>query len=219
MGSGVSQDFWFRDGPEAPNWKSAYLNIAAGLAGPAGGMVSNWMSAIDDFNNGDNLKAFEKLTPAMFRGIVTDIRYEKEGVRGIGLDPVKDSTKFTQFQYFMQALGYKTAPLAQKLSDNFAIKEIVHKVENQRSSLLRSLLRADELGTQREFNKVLDRIDRFNAMYPDREIEDENIEAAFDRREKMLEDTERGLYVPEGYEDLYKLGRQSDKALRKEERK
>ena len=219
MGSGVSQDFWFRDGPEALNWKSAYLNIAAGLAGPAGGMVSNWVSAIDDFNNGDNLKAFEKLTPAMFRGIVTDIRYEKEGVRGMGLDPVKDSTKFTQFQYFMQALGYKTAPLAQKLSDNFAIKEIVHKVENQRSSLLRSLLRADELGTQREFNKVLDRIDRFNAMYPDREIEDENIEAAFDRREKMLEDTERGLYVPEGYEDLYKLGRQSDKALRKEERK
>jgi hypothetical protein len=81
------------------------------------------------------------------------------------------------------------------------------------------LLRADELGTQKEFNKVLDRIDRFNAMYPDREIEDENIDAAFDRREKMLEDTERGLYLPEGYESLYKLGRQSDKALRKEERK
>jgi hypothetical protein len=219
MGSGMSQDFWFRDAPEAPNWKSAYLNMAAGLAGPAGGMVSNWMSAIDDFNNGDHLKAFEKLTPAMFRGIVTDIRYEKEGVRGMGLDPVKDSTKFTQFQYFMQALGYKTAPLAQKLSDNFAIKEIVRKVEGQRSSLLRSLLHADELGTQKDFNKVLDRVDRFNAMYPDREIEDENIDAAFDRRDKMLEDTERGLYVPEGYESLYKLGRQSDKALRKEEQR
>lgn len=219
MGSGMSQDFWFRDGPEAPNWKSAYLNMAAQLAGPAGGMVSNWMSAIDDFNNGDNLKAFEKLTPAMFRGIVTDIRYEKEGVRGMGLDPVKDSTKFTQFQYFMQALGYKTAPLAQKLSDNFAIKAIVQKVENQRGALLRNLLRVDELGTQKEFNKVLDKIDRFNAMYPDREIEDEAIDAAFNRREKMLEDTERGLYIPEGYEDLYKLGRQSEKALRKEERK
>ncbi len=219
MGSGMSQDFWFRDGPEAPNWKTAWLNTAAGLAGPAGGMVSNWVSAIDDFNNGDNLKAFEKLTPAMFRGIVTDIRYEKEGVRGMGLDPVKDSTKFTQFQYFMQALGYKTAPLAQKLSDNFAIKAIVQKVENQRGALLRNLLRVDELGTQKEFNKVLDKIDRFNAMYPDREIEDEAIDAAFDRREKMLEDTERGLYIPEGYEDLYKLGRQSEKALRKEERK
>ena len=218
MGSGMSQDFWFRDGPEAPNWKAAYLNMAAQLAGPAGGMVSNWISAIDDFNNGDHLKAFEKLTPAIFKGIVTDVRYEKEGVRGMGLDPVKDSKKFTQFQYFMQALGYKTAPLAQKLSDNFAIKAIIQKVENQRSSLLRSLLRADELGTQKDFNKVLDRVDRFNAMYPDREIEDENIEAAFERREKMLEDTERGLYVPEGYESLYKLGRQSDKALRKEER-
>jgi len=216
IGKNVSQDFWFHDGPDAPNWKEAWARVIAEGVGPVGGMVSNWMNAIDEYNKGHTLKAWENLVPALFRGIVTDLRYAKEGVRGMFGDIIKSKSQFTDFQYFMQSLGYKTAPLAQKLADNFAIKQIVQKVENKRKSLMSKLLDADEIGTMKQFNKVLDDIDKFNAMYPDREIEDENIDAAFEHREKMLEDTERGLYLPEEYDRLERLTRGSNKALRKE---
>jgi len=219
MGKGISQDFWFRDGPEAANWKEAWARVAADIGGPAAGMISNWMSAIDDLNKGHYLQMWEKLVPALFRGIVTDIRYSQEGVRGMFGDIIKDKNKFTDFQYFMQALGYKTAPLAQKMADNFAIKQVIKHVENQRKSLMSKLLDMDEVGTTKDFNKVLDQIDTFNAMYPDRAIEDKNINDAFKHREKMLKQTERGLYVPEEYDRLFRLTRESSRALREESAK
>ena len=219
MGKGVSQDFWFRDNPEATNWKEAWSRVLADTAGPAGGMVGNWMTAIDEYNKGHYVKTWENLVPALFRGIVTDIRYSQEGVHGAFGDIIKDKNKFTDFQYFMQALGYKTAPLAQKMADNFAINQIRKHVETTRKSLVSKMLDADEVGTTKDFNKVLDQIDRFNAMYPDRTIEDKDVNGAFKHREKMLKETERGLYLPEEYDRLHRLTRESNRALREESAK
>ena len=209
--SGLSlNNMWFRDAPEASSWKDAYAqNATAFFGGPAYGLGESWATGIDDINKGDTLKGMEKLTPALFRGGLTALRYSNEGaVSSIG-SPIKSMDEFTYWQLAAQVAGYKSTGMARLTEDNFAITQQMKQINGQRSKLLGDLNRAAVMDRESDFEKAVDNVVNFNIKYPTREIEMDDIDNAIDRRIEMLSNSNRGVYVPDDFLQLEVLRERS----------
>jgi hypothetical protein len=211
-------NMWTRDAPEASSWKDAYGQTIGSFLGPAYGLGQSWATAIDDINKGDMLKGLEKLSPALTRGIIADIRYKKEGaVSPIG-DTIKESTEFTNAQLLAQALGYKTTGLADRMNELFLVNQERKKIEGQRQQLLSALNRAAVMERDADFDEIDEKIDDFNMKYPqaDLRIDYEDKERALEKRREMLRKSERGYASDKRFQDLDVLQEPSLNKLERE---
>ncbi len=219
--SGISMDFWLKDSHSAPNWKNAYVDFIMSHLGPGIGAWGTAASGIDDFAKGDYKKGVEKMVPAFFRGSITASRYATEGAKtGIGAE-IKEADEFTNAQLAMQALGYKTTGLAELTADNFAITQMKQAIKLERQGLLSELNHAAIYDDDEAFDKVRDKIDNFKDRYPDPKISisNEEVQNALKARQKLLDKSERGLYVEKEYQDLEDLREHSLKMLEAETKK
>ena len=211
-------NMWTRDAPEASSWKDAYGQTIGSFLGPAYGLGQSWATAIDDINKGDTLKGLEKLSPALTRGIIADIRYKKEGaVSPIG-DTIKESTEFTNAQLLAQALGYKTTGLADRMNELFLVDQERKKIEGQRQQLLSALNRAAVMERDADFDEIDEKIDDFNMKYPQANlrIDYEDKERALEKRREMLRKSERGYASDKRFQDLDVLQEPSLNKLERE---
>lgn len=215
--SGLSlNNMWLRDAPEASSWKDAYGQTVTSFLGPAVGLGQSWAAGVDDINKGDTLKGLEKLTPALFRGGITALRYKTEGaVTSIG-SPIKSMDEFTYWQLAAQVAGYKSTGLARLTEDNFAITQQMKQINGQRSKLLGDLNRAAVMDREKDFEKAVEDVVKFNMKYPTREIEMDDIDNAIDRRIEMLSNSNRGVYVPDDFLQLEALRERSLERIEEE---
>lgn len=211
-------NMWNRDAPDASTWKDAYGQTVTSFLGPGVGLGQSWATAIDDINKGDMLKGLEKLTPALFRGAVTDLRFATEGAVAATGDVIKYSDEFTNAQLLMQALGYKTTGLAERMNELYLIKREEKKVKEQRNSLINALNHAATMERDADFEAVEDKIDEFNMKYPqeDLRIDYEDKRRALERRRKMLAKSERGYAPDDRFRDLEILQEPSLKKIERE---
>lgn len=210
-------NMWNRDAPDASTWKDAYGQTITSFLGPGVGLGQSWASAIDDINKGDMLKGLEKLTPALFRGAVTDIRYKTEGAVAATSDTIKYSDEFTYAQLLMQAMGYKTTGLAERMNELYLVRREEKKIKEERNSLLNALNHAATMERDSDFDAIDDKIDEFNMKYPQKDlrIDYEDKKRAIERRRKMLAKSERGYAPDKRFSDLEAL---QEPSLRKLER-
>ena len=211
-------NMWTRDAPEASSWKDAYGQTIGSFLGPAYGLGQSWATAIDDINKGDMLKGLEKLSPALTRGIIADIRYKKEGAVSPTGDTIKYSDEFTNAQLLAQALGYKTVGLAERMNELYLINAEKKKILGQKQSLLGALNHASTMGRDSDFDAVDDKIAEFNSKYPQPElrIDYEDVQKAFKRRREMLMKSERGYASDKRTRDLDVLQEPSLNKLERE---
>lgn len=202
--TGISMDFWLKDGKESAGWKNAYQDFILSHLGPAVGAWSVAASGIDDIVKRDYKKGAEKLSPAFFRGAITASRYAEEGARTPSGDTIKEANEFTESQLMMQRLGVKTTGLAQEASDRFYINQQLTKIKDTRKNLINQLDHAAVYDNDEEYDKVRDKIDKFNDRFPHSEskITSEDIQRALEAREKRRRQSERGLYVERPYRDI-----------------
>jgi hypothetical protein len=213
-------NMWTKDAPEASSWKDAYAQTATSFLGPAYGLGESWATAIDDINKGDMLKGLEKLSPALTRGIIADIRYKKEGaVSPIG-DTIKYSDEFTYAQLLMQAMGYKTVGLAERMNELYLVNQERKKVEGKRQQLISALNRAAVMERDADFDAVDEEIDNFNMKYPqtDLRIDYEDKERALEKRREMLRKSDRGYASDKRFRDLDELQERSLEKIEREAR-
>jgi hypothetical protein len=211
-------NMWTKDAPEASSWKDAYAQTATSFLGPAYSLGESWATAIDDINKGDMLKGLEKLSPALTRGIIADIRYKTEGaVSPIG-DTIKYSDEFTNAQLLMQAMGYKTVGLAERMNELYLVNQERKKVEGQRQQLISALNRASVMERDSDFDAVDDKIDEFNMKYPQKDlrIDYADKKRALERRREMLMKSERGYAPDKRFRDLDELQERSLEKIERE---
>jgi hypothetical protein len=211
-------NMWTRDAPEASSWKDAYGQTIGSFLGPAYGLGQSWATAIDDVNKGDTLNGLEKLSPALTRGIIADIRYSKEGAVSPTGDTIKYSDEFTNAQLLAQALGYKTVGLAERMNELYLVNAEKKNILGQRQSLLGALNHASTMGRDSDFDAVDDKIAEFNSKYPQPElrIDYEDVQKAFKRRREMLMKSERGYASDKRTRDLDVLQEPSLNKLERE---
>jgi hypothetical protein len=204
--SGLSQgSLWFKDSPGASGADNAYMNFVESIGFPILSVPANITSGIKDIQEGDTLKGWEKLNPsALTRNPAVAYRYNQEGVLTGMLDTVKYADEFTSMQLFMQGLGYKSAGLAETMDMNFVIKREMARVENVKQDLLKRYYKAEKRGDEDLLDKVDDQIDKFNAMYPSKQltISGSDIGQYIRGQDKAQKKAERGLTIEKKFQDF-----------------
>lgn len=218
ISSSLSMDFWFTDESPPSDWGNIVADTLVDWGGASVGLVDTWAKGVKDAQNGDWVKAFEKWTPAMFRGLLTDVRYTQEGARTGSLQVIKKADEFTRAQLAMQALGYKTKGLAERQKDIFTYNNEKQKIDAKRADIIRQIERSATLDKDDRFQAMIDKALLFNSMYPNPEltIEYEDIERAFDRRMKLLQNNVRGIAQEQKFSNLLDLQDRTEKLLDEE---
>ena len=218
ISSSLSMDFWFTDESPPSDWGNIVADTLVDWGGASVGLVDTWAKGVKDAQNGDWVKAWEKWFPAMFRGVLTDIRYTQEGARTGNLQVIKEADEFTKAQLAMQVLGYKTKGLAERQKDIFVYNNEKQKIDAKRADIIRQIERSATLDRDDRFQAMIDKALLFNSMYPNPElaIEYEDIERAFDRRMKLLQNNIRGVTQEQKFSNLLDLQDRTEKLLDEE---
>jgi hypothetical protein len=210
-------NMFFRDIKETQSPREEVIARALERAGPAANMVLNWADAYDAFQQGDQQKALEKVAPAILRNIVVANKYAKEGAKDNKGAVIAKPEAFDNWDYYGQAIGFRSAPLANAQAVNFKLTAIEKRIENERTDLLNNLDRAYRNKDLKEYSKINDDINkRFNRMYPSKRIDE--IEKSLETRAEARGKSWRGVEITEQNAPFaYEAGKASRKALREKE--
>jgi hypothetical protein len=212
-------DMWFRDTKETKTARESLIARALERAGPGANMVLNWADAYDAFAHGDTQKGLEKVAPAIARNILVANRYEREGAKDNKGAVIAKPEAFTQWDYYGQAIGMRSAPLANAQSVNFKLMAVQKRIENERTGLLNDLDRAYRNKDMKEYvNISKDITKRFNVMYPSMHIDIDQISKSLETRAEARGKSWRGLELSEQNMPLIAEGaKASRKALKEKE--
>jgi hypothetical protein len=206
IGSSVSlNNLFFTEDVPAENSKEALEQFAfSTMTGPFGSMATSLAGAYDDFNNGDLVRGFEKLSPAFFRGAFTTYRLSQEGLQTRQGAEIKDAEFYTTGKLIGQALGFQSTTVAEIQKSNFKAKQMVLDIQKERKDLLQKLDKAFQKSdnnpsdaNEEAIDDIFVEIDRYNyknGMIP---ITNETIERSLEGRAKRREMADYGLILGE----------------------
>jgi hypothetical protein len=206
IGSSVSlNNLFFDNDVPAENSKEALEQFAfSTMTGPFGSMATSLAGAYDDFNNGDLVRGFEKLSPAFFRGAFTTYRLSQEGLQTRQGAEIKDAEFYTTGKLVGQALGFQSTTVAEIQKSNFTAKQMVLDIQKERNKVLEKLDKAFQKfdnnpsdANEEAIDDILVEIDRYNyknGMIP---ITNETIERSLEGRAKRREMADYGLILGE----------------------
>jgi hypothetical protein len=206
IGSSVSlNNLFFDNDVPAENSKEALEQFAfSTMTGPFGSMATSLAGAYDDFNNGDLVRGFEKLSPAFFRGAFTTYRLSQEGLQTRQGAEIKDAEFYTTGKLVGQALGFQSTTVAEIQKSNFIAKQMVLDIQKERKDLLQKLDKAFQKSdnnpsdaNEEAIDDIFVEIDRYNyknGMIP---ITNETIERSLEGRAKRREMADYGLILGE----------------------
>ena len=211
-------NMFFRDIKETQNPREEVIARALERAGPAANMVLNWADAYDAFQQGDQQKALEKVAPAILRNIVVAEKYQKEGAKDNKGAVLAKPEAFDKWDYYGQAIGFRSAPLANAQAVNFKLTAIEKRIENERTDLLNNLDRAYRNKDIKEYAKISNDINkRFNLLYPSKRIDE--IEKSLETRAEARGKSWRGVEITEQNSAFaYEAAKASRKALQEKEK-
>ena len=211
-------NMFFRDIKETQNPREEVIARALERAGPAANMVLNWADAYDALQQGDQRKALEKVAPAILRNIVVAEKYQKEGAKDNKGAVIAKPEAFDKWDYYGQAIGFRSAPLANAQAVNFKLTAIEKRIENERTDLLNNLDRAYRNKDMKEYSKINNDINkRFNLMYPSKRIDE--IEKSLETRQEARGKSWRGVEITEQNAAFaYEAGKASRKAIQEKEK-
>lgn len=210
-------NMFFREGKETKTAREAVVAAAIDQAGPAASMVLSWVDAYDAFSQGDSQKGLEKIAPAIARNILIANKYATEGAKDNKGNVIAKPEAFNKWDLFGQAIGLRSAPLANVQAVNFKLTAMEKRIDNERTDLLNNLDRAYRKKDLKEYAKISRDIDkRFNVMYPYAAIDE--IEKSLETREEARGKSWRGVEISEknsGY--AYEAAKKSREAIKKKE--
>jgi hypothetical protein len=211
-------NMFFRDIKETQTSREEFLARALERAGPAANMVLNWMDAYDAFAHGDSQKGLEKVAPAILRNIVVAKRYSEEGVKDNKGTEIASKDLFSKWDLYGQAIGFRSAPLANAQAINFKLTAVQKRIENERTGLLNDLDRYHRKNDLDGYKKVEKEVDTFNTMYPTMRIDLSQVAQSLQTRDKARDKSWRGIELDKHNDALISKGMlKSREDLRKRE--
>jgi hypothetical protein len=212
-------NMWFPDVKEQATAEATMGEYLKSLAGPFASLaVSQVPRAVDKLREGKILEGIEQLLPGMARSPVTAYRYSQEGATTAAGAPIKDAQEFTLGQLVAQGMGFSTEGLVARREDIFKAQALRLQVQNEKKALLNRLdvgLRSD-----RDVDKVLDDVFRFNAKNSFDPIDADSLTASIINRLEQRILSDRGMRIDEKYyPQLIQLMEPSSRRLDVEARK
>jgi hypothetical protein len=187
-------DLWFRDGRKNLDEAEALQSFLIDLLGPTVGLGINAARAVDLWNQGHGDRAIEAVSPSIAKNVLVAGRMAREGgattLRG---DMLTEND--SPFILMMQALGLRSAELAERQYYNITIKGQEQAILKQRQNVLNyyglTFMANDVDANQEAFDKIME----FNMKHPTVAIPAGSITSSIINRMKKSAQTDYGLYI------------------------
>ena len=187
-------DLWFRDGRKNLDEAEALQSFLIDLLGPTVGLGINAARAVDLWNQGHGDRAIEAVSPSIAKNVLVAGRMAREGgattLRG---DMLTEND--SPFILMMQALGLRSAELAERQYYNITIKGQEQAILKQRQNVLNyyglTFMANDVDANQEAFDKIME----FNMKHPTVAIPASSITSSIINRMKKSAQTDYGLYI------------------------
>jgi hypothetical protein len=193
-------DLWLRDVKETKTARESVVALAMEKAGPSAAMILSLTDAYEAFGNGDYQKGVEKMSPALIRNFVLAHKYATEGARDTKGAEILLQGGFTAGELLGQSIGFRSDLLAHPQKVAFKLNSQDQKVDNERTKLMNNLAReffnGQRTGNFDGYIKQLDKRDKFNTKYPEKGIDDDQLEASIEKREEEMATREAWSGMP-----------------------
>lgn len=187
-------DLWFRDPRKSEDEVTALQNMFINMLGPTAGLAINFAEMAKAFNDGLYYRAVEKALPAVLKQPLVGIRYATEGALTMKGDTLVED--ISAKEALAQALGFSPERVAQRQKANIEMKSMEQKIINKRQDLMNAYFLAFDANDEDFLDRVQDKIDRFNDMYPDYPIEEESLNKSIEGRYRRRDEAEETGGIP-----------------------
>jgi len=172
------------------------------VAGPMGGLLSNYARGVDNISQGNIERGIESLVPKAVRDVMRSGRYADEGL--VDYNGNELIQEFTAPELVGQAAGIAPARVGDYYKEANAFKNAQKRIEKQRKTMLRNYAKAAEDGDDTSREQLLDEMIEFTQKYPTRAIFADSIVRSMMSRIKRRQKFENGIYLPDTYNFLRK---------------
>tara|TARA_R110000796_G_scaffold17403_4_gene53610 strand:- start:1079 stop:7294 length:6216 start_codon:yes stop_codon:yes gene_type:complete len=207
IGSSVTLDhLWFQDSVPSDDMKSAFTQFLFDtFGGPLGAMGSQIAGGIQDMNEGNFDRGWEKFAPAFFRGPIKAVRVSQEGTITQGQRAqILDAEFYTMGKILGQGLNFQSTTEAEMQKANFLAKRVVVEVQKERTKVLNQInlayakdMENSTSRTQANIDAALDAVYEYNyrnGFYP---IDGDTVRQSITGRARTRAEADQGLVVPQ----------------------
>ena len=182
-------DLWVRDSIYSKNAEETLREQVFTTLGPSFALATQFAKAVDSFNQGKYLRAFEDAAPALVKGPLMAGRYALEdGVKTRTLNTMLRKDELSIGDYVLRSIGVAPAKIARETEKRRKKFKALAPVRNERSNILAAYTTAEILKDPSMRFKAEQKRELFNAKYPDFAIEDnavsESVERGIEYREQ-----------------------------------
>lgn len=197
IGSSTSLDnLWFRDTQDDKSLVTDLRNMVAGMLGPSYAIAENFVTAWQDWKNGNVSQAVEKIVPAAFKGMVAQSRWGEEGVlTKTQKAELLNKDEVTTAMRFWKAFGFNPTELAIKQDKNFKVIEDIRKTNEEYEDITKQIKNAGLQGDSAKLEEEIKRFVRFGLKNPDLEVDVDSITTALENAEKARAEAINGVVV------------------------
>ena len=167
-------DMWFPDVKPSNDLVTYTTNMMVSFMGPTANMILKVPDAIEKYKDGNTERAIEALMPSVIKNVMVGTRYLVEGeAKNLAGATVVDEVNAAQA--LTQMLGFTPEKIAQAQTKAFKEKNAAVKIENAKTNILNGFFIAIDTGDAGMLEKSIEKIQRFNRLYPTYPIQAESI--------------------------------------------
>jgi len=175
-------DLWFRDARKSQDEVTAFQNMIINLLGPTAALGVSGAEAVKLFNDGYYYRGAEKILPAVFKQPLVGMRYETEGVLTLKGDQLVSQSDISAKDALSQSLGFAPEKVSQRQKANIEMKTMEQDIIAKRQDLMNAFFMGFDSNDAEFIDKVLNKITKFNQMYPTYPITGEGITRSIQTR-------------------------------------
>ena len=169
-------DLWVRDSVYTRSAEETLREQVLSNLGPSFSLASNFAKAVDSFNQGKYLRAFEDAAPAILKGPLMAGRYAQEdGVKTRTLNTMLRKEELSTGDYILRSIGVAPTKVARETEKRRKMFKALAPVRNEKSNILASYTTATILDDGDMYQKAEQKRMLFNQKYPDFGIEDSEV--------------------------------------------
>ena len=182
-------------------WESA----ATQALGPVGGIFGGALKGLDLMSDGHYKLGLEAMLPAVLRQAVKSFRYGMDGAQDKGGVVIKDEVSMPAV--VGQLLGFSPSEVRLAQEGKSAVYQQDRALGERRQELLTKAARATMAKDAEARAEAMKEIERFNQKNPTRRITPLNVLQSVRNRNKRIDQSEGGIYLPKNRRDAMDAGR------------
>jgi hypothetical protein len=162
-------DMFGRDTKEAKTNREGMLAYVTDKMGPSVSLGLSMADALDAFAVGDDVKAWDKLSPAAIRNIRYAMRLADKGIEDSKGNEIVPPDEISTGKFIAQIIGFRPEEVARMADVNYRLTGAQIKIQNEQTRLMTAakvaIRKQDDKGFD-NFEKVMEDIDKFNERHP-----------------------------------------------------